>query len=234
MKHFTIVDFILRRRGQFFAEIKDGIALPEKMRAMLFLSSAFLVAYGTLLGSTHSLWQTMSSATKLPLLFLVTLLICAPALYVVNVLFGFNQSLDQSLALVLTAISITAILLLSFAPITLFFVLTVRHHYQIFKLLNVFFFVIAGTLGAATLSQGMALISTATQADSASARPQLLFYLWLTVYAFVGSQVAWTLRPFFGHPNAPFELVRQLGGNFYTDILASFGEILGFVIVKGG
>ena len=33
-------------------------------------------------------------------------------------------------------------------------------------------------------------------------------------------------------PRMPFELFRQLGGNFYTNIVASVGEILGFVTVR--
>jgi hypothetical protein len=52
------------------------------------------------------------------------------------------------------------------------------------------------------------------------------------VYAFVGSQMAWTIRPFIGAPGTPFELFRQLGGNFYTNVLQSIGEILGFLIVR--
>jgi hypothetical protein len=59
-----------------------------------------------------------------------------------------------------------------------------------------------------------------------------MFWSWTVIYCFVGSQVAWTLRPFVGFPGAPFELFRQLGGNFYTNVLASLGEILGFIIVR--
>ena len=56
--------------------------------------------------------------------------------------------------------------------------------------------------------------------------------LWILVYAFVGSQVDWTLRPFVGAPSMQFELFRQLGGNFYTNVFASLGEILGFFTVR--
>jgi len=52
------------------------------------------------------------------------------------------------------------------------------------------------------------------------------------VYAFVGSQMAWTIRPFIGAPGTKFELFRQLGGNFYSNILYSIGEILGFITVR--
>jgi len=35
-----------------------------------------------------------------------------------------------------------------------------------------------------------------------------------------------------GAPTMGFELFRQLGGNFYTNIFASLGEILGFFSVR--
>ena len=54
----------------------------------------------------------------------------------------------------------------------------------------------------------------------------------IVLYAFVGSQMAWTLRPFIGAPSMKFELFRQLGGNFYSNIFASIGEMLGFFVVR--
>src|SRR5512136_2822352 len=136
MKDLAVIETILRNRHHFYIEIRDGIGLREKMRAMLISSILFLALYGAVLGSTHSLWQALSSAAKLPILFLETLIICSPTLYFFNVLFGSDQSLTQNVALILTAITVTAVLLLSFAPIAMFFLLTTRN-YQFFKLLNV-------------------------------------------------------------------------------------------------
>lgn len=65
----AIIETILRNRYYFFNEIKEGVDLQAKMRAMLISSVAFLALYGAVLGSTHSLWQALSSAVKLPLLF---------------------------------------------------------------------------------------------------------------------------------------------------------------------
>ena len=223
----AVIETILRNRYYFFREIKDGIDLPQKMRAMLVSSIAFFALYGAVLGSTHSLWQALSSAVKLPLLFLATLFICAPTLYFFNVLFGARQSLTQNIALILTAITVTAVLLLSFAPITLFFLLTTSQ-YQFFKLLNVAIFAISGGLGVYFLWQGMGIV--ADDEDGVSGR-RLILRMWMFLYAFVGSQLAWTIRPFIGAPSMSFELFRQLGGNFYTNIFASFGEIFGFFIV---
>src|SRR5512142_116180 len=229
MLNLTIIESILRNRQAFFCEIREGTELREKMRAMFISCIAFLALYGAVLGSTHSLWQVFSSAFKLPVLFLGTLLICAPTLYFFNLIFGSNQSLSQNVAIMLTAITVTAVVLLSFAPIVLFFLLT-SINYQFFKLLNVGVFTIAGIVGVVFLAQGMRLV--ASGGDQGANVRLMVVRLWILVYGFVGSQMAWTLRPFIGAPNTPFELFRQLGGNFYTNILYSFGEIFGFLTVR--
>ncbi len=227
---FAVVETILRDRQHFFEEIREGVNVPEKIRAMLVSSVAFLAVYGAVLGSTHSLVQALSSAVKLPFLFLATMLVCIPTLYIFSILFGSSQRLNQSIALVLSAITVIGVLQLSFASITLFFMLTTSG-YQFFKLLNVFFFTVAGIIGMLFLVQGMRLITTGDKAQGQKGRG-LVLYFWVLLYAFVGSQMAWTLRPFVGYPSARFELVRQLGGNFYADIFRSIGELLGFFIVK--
>jgi len=229
MSSLTIIETILRDRQAFFDEIRQGQELHAKMRAMLISSIAFLALYGAVLGSTSSLWQTLSSAVKLPLLFLATLIVCAPTLYFFNLIFGSNQSLSQNIAIMLTAITVTAVILLSCAPIVLFFLLT-SSNYQFFKLLNVGVFSVAGIIGVLFLGQGMRLVSR-SGTEGVAARLRVV-RLWILVYAFVGSQVAWTLRPFIGAPSMQFELFRQLGGNFYTDIVASLGELFGFFIVR--
>jgi len=190
-KDFAVVETILRDRHQFFEEIREGIGVQQKTRSMVVSTAAFLAVYGAVLGSTHSLIQALSSAAKLPILFLITLAICVPALYVLSVLFGASQRLTQSIALVLSAITVTAVLLLSFAPITFFFMLTTSG-YQFFKLLNVLFFVIAGSLGMVFLSQGVQVVSTSDKQEGVKMR-RLLLYVWIVLYAFVGSQMAWSL-----------------------------------------
>jgi hypothetical protein len=229
MQDFAIIEKILRNRYKFFTEIREGIELPEKIRAMLVSSVCFFALYGAVMGSNSSLWQTLSSAVKLPILFVATLLICVPSLYFFSLLFGSNQSLSQNLTVILTAITVTAVLLLSCAPITLFFLLTAPQ-YQFFKLLNVAIFTVSGLMGIVFLYQGMKVVSGPETEGTGTRRTVLV--LWMFVYAFVGSQMAWTIRPFIGAPDTPFELFRQLGGNFYTNIIYSLGEILGYIIVR--
>ncbi|MCC6805555.1 MAG: actin-binding WH2 domain-containing protein [Anaerolineae bacterium] len=224
--HFTIIEAILRDRAIFFNEIRDDVKLGGKIRAMLISCIGFLAAYGAVMGAAHSPMQAVSSMVKLPVLFLVTLIICTPSLYFFNLLFGSRQTLPQSVSLILTAMTTTAVLLFGFAPVTLFFLLT-SSEYAFFKMLNVASFGIAGLMGVIFLRQGMVALSDWDNQTGAGAR-RLIFLLWVILYGFVGSQMAWTLSPFIGDPGIPFLFVRQIGGNFYSDVLNSLRQLLGF------
>ena len=52
-----------------------------------------------------------------------------------------------------------------------------------------------------------------------------LLNVWILLYGFVGTQLAWTLRPFFGDPNQSFEIFRSIGGNFYVNIVKTLMEL---------
>jgi hypothetical protein len=225
-RNFTIIEAILRDRAIFFNEIRDEIKLRGKIRAMLFSCVGFLAAYGAVMGASHSIPQALSSMIKLPALFLITLAICTPSLYFFNLLFGSHQTFPQSISLILTAMTTTAVLLFSFAPVTLFFLLT-SSEYPFFKLLNVGCFAVSGLMGVIFLRQGMVAIADWDNPAGANTR-RFIFLLWVILYAFVGSQMAWTLSPFIGAPGREFILLRQVGGNFYSDVLASLRQILGF------
>jgi hypothetical protein len=224
-QHLAIVEHIFRNRFAFFAEIREEDDLTGKIASMLVASFMLLALYGGVMGASNSVPQVLTSAVKLPGLFLVTLLICAPSLYFFNILFGSKQSILQNIALMLTAITTTSVLLVSLAPVTLFF-LSTTSGYQFFKLLNVAIFAIAGAMGLVFLKQGFEHSVDADNDEGRGAR-RLLFVLWIFLYAFVGTQMAWTLRPFFGAPDIPFTLFRQVGGNFYTNVIESFSDMFG-------
>jgi hypothetical protein len=45
-------------------------------------------------------------------------------------------------------------------------------------------------------------------------------------FLFVGTQLGWTLRPFFGSPGEKFELFRNLDGTFYGDLITTIGRLI--------
>lgn len=60
-----------------------------------------------------------------------------------------------------------------------------------------------------------------------AARARDVFRVWVLVYAIVGAQMGWVLRPFIGSPDMPFAWFRARESNIFLDILRSLGEIIG-------
>ncbi len=224
-RYFTVLIGLLRDRAAFLEEIRSGVKLDNKSIALLICSSLFFAVYGAIIGSFHSWAQALSSAVKLPALYLITLIICFPTLYFFNILFGSRKTFGQHFVMLMTAVSVISVLLFSFAPITLFFLIS-TYNYQFFMLLNVAFFAITGFIGIKFLYQGMRLMAE-QDSEGKETRMSILRF-WLILYAFVGTQLAWTLRPFFGMPGSPFVLFRELEGNFYLSLMQAIGEIMGF------
>ncbi|MFH7030173.1 MAG: actin-binding WH2 domain-containing protein [Heteroscytonema crispum UTEX LB 1556] len=225
IQQFSVLISLLRDRQNFLEEIRQGIKLQTKASSLLVSSSIFFAIYGAIIGATHSWMQALSAAIKLPAFYLLTLIICFPTLYFFNVLFGSRSSFQQHFVVLLTAISVISVLLFSLAPVTLFFLITTPDSYQFFKLLNVLIFGITGSFGVKFLYEGMQLLS---QQDEVGKKTRTtILRSWLLLYAFVGMQLGWFLRPFFGATGSKFELFRAVQGNFYLDIVTAIHEILG-------
>jgi hypothetical protein len=334
-----IVERILRDRDGMWRQVLEQKALNRPIGEMLVSSVLSLGVYGAVLGLTSGPAQALSSAVKLPLLFLLTLAICLPTLYLFNLVFGARLSIRQAVALVLVGVTVTGALTLAFAPITLFFLMT-AHSYAFFKLLNVAILMLTGFVGLSFMVHGMrglnrlsghepaprpmpyrpmpgygqpmpaypgfhpgvqypnggpvphqvlpqapvrpadaapagaapagaAPAATATLTDlppvqagatapvfpnpiaapahlnptaapaawpahaerlaGALERPvnTKLLYVWVLLFGFVGTQLAWTLWPFVGSPDQPFALFRSIEGNFYLNVVQTIGHLLG-------
>jgi hypothetical protein len=285
-----IIERILRDRAGIWDQIIAERDLPKLILRMLLCSAISLAAYGAVLGTSNGWLQALVSTVKLPLLFLVTLAICLPTLYLFNLVFGARLSVLQAGALIMVAITVTAVLTFAFAPISLFFLITARS-YAFFKLLNVAILALTALVGLRFLISGMRALNQqivvesmlssevvapvplqrelvsatvggagnpATQPRTNGAAPtapqnqnhlpvrpdtakttapqpapgerpasMTLLYIWIVLFGFVGTQLAWTLRPFFGSPGEPFALFRDIDGTFYGNILSTLGSLLG-------
>ncbi|MEZ2225832.1 MULTISPECIES: actin-binding WH2 domain-containing protein [unclassified Microcoleus] len=225
MKYFSVVMYLLRERQQFLEEIREGVKLKSKIFGLLISSTVFFSIYGAILGASSTWMQCLVSAIKLPALYLLTLIICFPTLYFFNVMFGSKQTFEQYLALLMTAMAMISILMFGFAPVSLFFLLS-SNNYNFFLLLNVAIMAITGFLGISFFYQGMHFLSE-QDAEGKDIRLNILRF-WLGLYAFVGSQLGWTLRPFFGSPGMVFQLFRSRESNFYMSLWDSIRSIGGF------
>jgi hypothetical protein len=227
MNHFSVLIRLLRDRKTFLADVRNGVKLETKIASLLIASSFFFAIYGAIIGSYGGGLQIISSAIKLPALYLITLIICLPTLYFFDILFGSKLGFKQYVTMALTAVSVISVLLFSFAPVVLFFLISVKG-YDFFLLLNVLIMAITGGVGVRLFYKGMRDMVNESEAIEQNLRQRLLKG-WVILYALVGSQLGWTLRPFFGSEGEIFQIFRpEINGNFYAKVLQSIGTMLGF------
>ena len=225
---FTIIPNFLRNPNGFFQSISHGEEIGEKIRALAISSILFLAIYGFVTGLSHSFLQAISSATKMPVLFVATVFFCLPAFYFFSLVLGTKLTLAQVTAVMLSAVGVTAFLLLGLSPITLFFVLT-SENFAFFRLLLTAFVALAGFVGVHFLWRGISSVETSDDVSYKQLR-RLLLGMWFALYGFIGSQMAWRLSPFVGDSKNPFELLRPTRDNFYVDVIKAFVEVAGLQI----
>lgn len=218
----VLIEQALRDRKAIWDTLRSADEWPIGKAALLNVVLAAF--YGFVMGSyaltSHDgLKQALASAVKVPCLFLLTLLICLPSLYVVSALLGSSLSVRQLIGILMASFLVTTVLLAAFAPITAFFMLSARD-YGFITLLNVIFFAIATGAGVGVIAHAVKTIGSQEQGTYVA-----LLRFWFLTYAFVGTQMAWILRPFIGSPDVPFSFFRDMQGNFYSTVVRIIGHL---------
>jgi hypothetical protein len=179
--------------------------------------------YGLVMGSYHSVLQSVVAGWKVVFLFLCTLLICFPSFFIIQQVLGSKMSLRQMMIIVTSGFVLTSVIALSFSPVVIFFQIT-GGNYHFLQLLHVTIFIFSGIFG-------MRLIIDALKfaCEKKSIYPQIgvnVFRIWIIILAFVGMQLSWNLRPFLCNKNEDFKLFRKYEGNFYTAIVYSVQQLI--------
>ncbi len=234
------------------------------IQPLVAVSVALGMIYGVCMGlyavatrTPPSFAQLVTSAVKVPALFFLTLVVTFPSLYVFSALLGVRLGPKDTFRLILVPIVINLAVLASLGPITAFFTLSTTS-YPFMKLLNVFFFTIAGIIGLKVLLTMLSSLEAAQSpmsaappepnkapeaqngsAQTTTVQPALpsmyrertaaskTFLVWVVIYALVGAQMGWILRPFIGRPDLPFQLFRGREANFFVDVLRTLAQLLG-------
>lgn len=199
------------------------------MRAAL-VTALCAAAYGFALGSAHSELYAVRNLAKLPLLVLVTGVVCALAYFVIARGSGARLSFLDVQRATWRLFHDLAVILASLSPAVFFLARTARAtddgklgSYDAFLAFNVVAFGCAGTLALVRQARGLF-----TEHAVAPARANVLVACWLALSLGVGGQAAFYLRPFFGFPatrgnTPPFFLGAEpdLRGatNFYEAVL---------------
>ncbi len=177
----------------------------------------FGVLYGAVMGSYAGVFgerflQVVYSAAKVPLLLMLTFALSLPSFFVINTLLGLRSDFAYAVrALVATQAGLT-IILASFAPFTVLWYASFRD-YRAAILFNAVMF------GTASVSAQWLLRRFYEPLIRRNRQHRLMLRGWLVIYAFVGIQMGWVLRPFIGNPNSPTQFFREEAwGNAYVQL----------------
>ncbi|MFC2173744.1 actin-binding WH2 domain-containing protein [Acidobacteriota bacterium] len=219
MKGSDFARDLVRNQEQIFENILESKHLEAQMRYFATMGALFAALYGLCCGFYAAHLQILFAAIKVPLLLFGTMAICLPTLYTFNLLLGSKLSFKQTLAVLLMSNYLLCLVLVSFAPILLFFILSTSSK-SFAILLNVAIFTISGLFGVSLLWKAMQFLSE----RSGDTDKAVIIKVWSVIYMFVGTQMAWLLRPFIGEKDAVI-LFREIEGNFYVAVFHSFLDL---------
>lgn len=214
-----VVDLL---RGEITAaSLASALSPPRLGRQLLLvvvvlgsLYGACMGLYGTLRGSAYGMPHVVSVMVKVPALFLLTLAVTAPSMFVFANLARLEAGFRATVRLLLAATAIITVVLASFGPVTAFFTCCTKSH-PFMQVLNVVLFGIAGLIGLAFLWRNVGVPGEKSGSRRSVA---LVIRVWLVVYGIVGLQMGWLLRPFVGSPNLPQQFLRDTEGNVLMGI----------------
>ncbi len=227
-----------------------GLSIVLVVLGMVY--GACMGSFALFKGGGPSYWQVLASTVKVPLLFVLTLAITLPSLYVFNALVGSRLAIGAVVRLLVAALAVMLTVLASLGPIVAFFSVSTTS-YPFMLLVNVAAFGVAGVLGLGFLLQTLRRLSVASPATKEEIVPAIegtavpdstpvgalepaegheisrhvktVFRCWVVLFGVVGAQMGWVLRPFIGNPDVPFAWFRGRYSNVFQAILHALSSL---------
>ncbi|MBM4177111.1 MAG: hypothetical protein FJ213_13215 [Ignavibacteria bacterium] len=212
-----------QNKEEYFEKLIDEKYSVIKIVNLLLLMILFSFLYGVAVGSYHSFAQAVAAGIKIPVLFLLALIICLPALFIIQYTLGSKLKLHQMVSIIISGFVLTTSIMVSFIPIVIFFLLTGGNYYFL-QLLHIAIVALSGFFGIRMIVEALKY-----SCEKKGVYPKIgvtVFKFWFVILAIVGIQLAWNLRPFTGDQGKPFALFREYEGNFYAAIIYSINQLL--------
>ncbi len=212
-----------RDKNEFIKQLSWDDFSWKYIAELSLMIMGLLFIYGSVIGSYHGFYQSVSSGIKLIVLFVLSIIICFPTFYVIQVIIGSRIKLKNLVSIILSGALLSGWILVAFIPIVIFFMITGGNYYFM-QLLHI------AIMGFASVF-GMMLIVEALKynCENDNIYPRtgvVIFRLWIFIFLFVSVQLGWNLRPFMSKKTESFQIFRNYDGNFYTAILYSLDKIV--------
>jgi hypothetical protein len=220
-----LVDQLLRDRAAVLERVRAGVGLIDLVKTLVMTIVVGGALCGAAMGSFRGGTQIAYAAVKLPMVLLLTAALCAPALAALGHALGRPASLARDLALVVTALAIGTLVLVALVPVLLVArAMELDYHGSI--MLTV---ACCGVAGIAALTVLVVGLRTVSRRDVG-----IVALAFTLIFACVGAQVTWTLRPWLVRPRTPeAPFVRAIEGSLYDAILGSARSARGIYDKEG-
>lgn len=203
----------------------------EEINITLFL--AIILFGGGLYGATVGLWrsplQAFYVAVKFPLLIFLTTLGTGLINPMLAQLMGAGITFRKSFFVVVRSYALLTIILVSFVPLILFLLYNLppmgstqaRSAHSILLLANVALISFGGIIANINLFKSLYKVC-----ETPGQALRILFS-WLGTNMFLGCQLSWNLRPFFGTPTLAVNFLRDkpFENSFYEAVFFTFLSI---------
>ena len=214
-----MIDLLLRDREAMLARIRKGSDVAAIMRTMIATIAVCMAIVGAALGSYRGGAQTGYAAIKLPIVLLGTAALSAPALSAIGAALGRPSQLSADLALVMAALAFGALLLAACTPLIMVGrALELDYHRMI--LATVAMFSIAGLAALRMVWRAVALEAAPGWRTAVAGL--------CVVFALVGGQLSWALRPYLVRPRTPeAPFLRDVEGSLFDAVTGAFRSARG-------
>lgn len=213
----------------------QGWLESSPVHSLSFCIPAIILGCGAY-GFTMGLWQGWEMASyvgiKLPLVIFATLLINGMINGMLAMVLGSGIGFRQSIQFLLAGFALMSIILISLSPITFFMALHAPaptdegadQWHKVTLLTHTMMIAYAGIMSHRSL------IGQVRDFATTPAHGTRTFFAWLAGNLFVGAQVSWIMRPFFGSPGLEVQFLRDhpMNGSFYDTVWHAITRLTGF------
>ncbi len=206
----SILETLLKHPGSIIWEINGGRAASIAFALALIMVFS-LGIYGVVVGSLIGGSQLWIAPVKIIVGSLLSVLICLPSLYIFLCLSGASVHLRQVAGMLIASSSLTALLLISFAPVAWVFSQS-TDSIGLMGFLHLLFWTVA-------LWFGLGLLAKCASLADPSAKGNLS--VWMVIYIVVSLQMMTTIRPIIGHAETFLPMQKQF---FLTHWLETAGK----------
>ena len=222
---------LLRGEAQYFSAWIENCRAKHLTRCIIVIAAGSGL-YGAAIGYWRAPLQALFVAAKLPLIILLTTLGNAVLNAMLAPLLGLNIGFKQSFLAILVSFTIASAILGALSPVAAFMIWNMPPLVPGSQASGVTYNLIQLSLVAIIAFAGIAanlrLVQFLQHLSGKAAIARRVLFAWLAGNLFLGSQLAWILRPFIGSPDLPVVFLRPTAfqGNFYETVFRAARQLL--------